>query len=1764
MAKSNLLAFLSYFVEVTALIHEFSEEFDATLALQKMKSGRNWPRKEYIAPDADFKLIGAMLIGTDFFYQADLVEELKKTPPDLSKICELFVASRAELNTWDEIMAHLVLHDNEIADTWNLKRERAANCGTWMHAMLEHLLNGYQICPGCMEGELNAAIRALEKMGNVEVFRTEWCVHAPEEDLAGSIDVVLKIKGSSEFIVLDWKRSEKLKDKFNSYGKNMKVPLQEVPDCQGHHYRLQLNTYRWILERYYDIKIVKMIVVCVHPNYLPDGFIDEVPDMQESVSQLMDVRRQQLLAKAAETRADVAIPATEPFEVRLSGTAAHDGDHFADEFKAALSILLDNDTDEVPQAAKKRRRMPGADKTSDQFQSMFEKSKHCISSELNLVTPDVKNSSSEIVKSTNASLGQLRQVFPTASEELLRLIMVAAYISEKNIADKIMLSDAAAVFWLVEGGRHVRVHKGFLHIYNDDGSFVTFGGIPPEAALHRISNFFTELEGIYRRMKDDVQRNSQAIATAIVSDSQNFPSEAVFLENCRRAARSKKKVQADARLDADPDEQRACEENETSNDSWTDDLAEKTWKVCCVLKFELMQTRMISLIVEWCETEDQREAAVCYNDSCFVYDRPGSEQHIEAVRKGPANNCYVHIPHNLLDPVLDANMKRLERFYEQTFWCNFKVFQCFQAALALAKRGLNIDRCFIGISPGGVGQSLYSLHLSEMYKQHHMFFDPNVWHMEEELRKQAESLAKCFILTGQEAPESSKKLHIDLFKKTMSGDGIMGRKPYGYTTRMWQIVGWKRLEMNRMMNFAGVSVSNFNSMFRRGFVWKAKARFIHQKFLCNYLDHEKDGIFAADPSLNKFLATSQASVAGLRIQWAFERMHGRDACYQFIEDYCNGEDNYITEDVMRQACGLPVRHRQVQEEKDVGLAAVLEADAESQKARDAKDDEWDNFRQFLFDTMLSSGMELLSYTEFKKLTLRNSGIPNMTKEALWDAVEAQRVLRPGIVKHKTSKVKPGSFLPFMTFAHDFKDILPPVSEDDVRMHFEEQHDIQKLRSYAFSHGSRRRSAEVLEAHHKSACQRLTGSDAKKGRRQADIQDAMREHKSALLKLKAHEDSIKIVLRGDIDTSTGVKASQRKRYTPKELQSEELPSSQDSAFRTLVSKQIKYHYPAEPAYSVKPRRYSGAGSAQAMSRRLQVHVLDAHCVDLDIQNCCLTLVYQILEKIKPTPALPQKLSELLYELAYKREDFFRKINAHHSEGKQLVNTVVNGGRIPDNFKNDENVQSLQKLSLYLRWTACNLLHDDYLNLKDVKSKPFPEATVFSLMWHAVEDRILQCWSEHVLRQDQKPLHVSLHFDGMRVSRNAIVDIPQFCKSCEKEIEEKVLFKVKIVQKIGRDFLSAARENATAVPPRQSLPDICTRAGNCIPCALWHIAPILRETIVSSLKDANSDANKEAAEVGYRSYRSANVLYKADLESSLGLPHDKVQSFMLHAEGKGRPHCVAVQFSSKRDTVMIFDAKEGFRVSAEQFQEAFASAVDRSTIASYWLRQSREADTAHVNELLDMVAGCSSEESDDDGNNLPSLSASRIDFDSEGRPFISDNIMQRLEREVADMLENLDSNCKAVNGKRKCPFCPFRSFTRLKYLRTHVTKYHSLQTQFVASGTKQTKVILALYDNDASLQVQTTALLRRSAEVLGKTIRPPLETTINLVDKHIRLVFDDSGPVYLNASALGKSVHVRRVGNIYYTHKFADMLLREMVMSHAQVCCTHTVVVLVFCI
>ena len=104
-----------------------------------------------------------------------------------------------------------------------------------MHSMLEHLMNGFQVQPGVMSQEMLSAVNFLAQHPGCKVFRTEWAIYAPKKDVAGSIDLVLRCPESDTYILVDWKRSEKLRDKDSSFGRTMAPLLQNFPDCHWLH-----------------------------------------------------------------------------------------------------------------------------------------------------------------------------------------------------------------------------------------------------------------------------------------------------------------------------------------------------------------------------------------------------------------------------------------------------------------------------------------------------------------------------------------------------------------------------------------------------------------------------------------------------------------------------------------------------------------------------------------------------------------------------------------------------------------------------------------------------------------------------------------------------------------------------------------------------------------------------------------------------------------------------------------------------------------------------------------------------------------------------------------------------------------------------------------------------------------------------------------------------------------------------------------------------------------------------------------------------------------------------------------------------------------------------------------------------------------------------------------------------------------------------------------------------------------------------------------
>ena len=136
---------------------------------------------------------------------------------------------------------------------------------------------------------------------------------------------------------------------------------------------------------------------------------------------------------------------------------------------------------------------------------------------------------------------------------------------------------------------------------------------------------------------------------------------------------------------------------------------------------------------------------------------------------------------------------------------------------------------------------------------------------------------------------------------------------------------------------------------------------------------------------------------------------------------------------------------------------------------------------------------------------------------------------------------------------------------------------------------------------------------------------------------------------------------------------------------------------------------------------------------------------------------------------------------------------------------------------------------------------------------------------------------------------------------------------------------------------------------------------------------------------------------------------------------------------------------------------------------------------------------------------------------------------------------------VDSGHACPLCPFRRFAQVASLVKHLERAHAHERGCVASGTKQKRLVYALYDSDVLAGRDPMDLLCRSASAMRESVVPALPPHQNAIDKLVRLVLAEDGPEYRNAAWLGSSSLVRRVGNLYYTRGFANLLFREIMMA-----------------
>jgi hypothetical protein len=973
------------------------------------------------------------------------------------------------------------------------------------------------------------------------------------------------------------------------------------------------------------------------------------------------------------------------------------------------------------------------------------------------------------------------------------------------------------------------------------------------------------------------------------------------------------------------------------------------------------------------------------------------------------------------------------------------------------------------------------------------------------------------------------KLREDLFKKFASADGIAGKKPYGFCTRMIHCKGWKRLEANRMFAFQDVEQKNFNSIMRRSLVWRCKARFEDPHVIeAAYPDIHKDGVFKKDPDLEAFLTSGPAVAAGLQLQHAFEMDHGKDQCIDMIEQYVSwGGDHGLTEATMRRACKLPPRDVREATTRAGAVLDVVEVDEDKEDT-----EQWYALQKAIMEFLLIKKRLHVSSTMLSSFKCPEN-CPNVSKGEMLDALVARSYALkcPGSGRAAAA----GVFMPLLSFKVPLEKLIDHKSLT-CNVQLPEVYDVQGLSSYLHGCLYRRENVDILaDTWRKMSKRRKAARAGRPDAEEKKIKLEMQERGDKLLQAESNADKL-------LEQLQGPAAKRRRGKTPSSSEVKVETGNYAAAVCT-------YHYGGSG--QLRSRKHVDGIGAQKFTRRVQ-QVLLPHTHDLDIENSLFSLMHQLLTRLGLNPSMPEECREALNACWTDRTGICSKLCVPAAEGKQLLVSIFYGGGFPRAMQGIDLLHDLQKAAIYCKWVAVAALPDDFKDVQRDETKKNPEASLLAYLYCACEDFILSHWLEF-LQKTLTPKHLSLHFDGVRVAAMHNIDVDDICRQCEHHIAEKTGFHVRIKEKKHRYILEILHAKAIETKdPRFHDAHRLRQTGNCIPHSLACLEA-LPDDKEAALADMANPHNVHMQQRGCRTYEQCVELLGCKLRPVLPQQQDlPAGSFLLHVENGGRPHCVAVR-RDEDEPVTIWDTDCEFQVAATDFRAAILEGTDASTCVLFVLvtdaDDKMEEDDVELR-LLGMSAGAAGM-LDESGDEEEQAASTELEWlDEHGQVTVEAALLKELEAEISSYLEKARCNTiKAHHGAFPCPACPFRTFDRCSRLTQHLQRYHRKKNQFCCSGTKQLRVALALHDSDMLAQRRRGSYLKRSAELLKKSINPSLSKHNNCIDRSIRLLLDASGPRIVHVEALAAQ-QARRVGRLWYTRAFAERIFQELLLQHGK--------------
>lgn len=220
-------------------------------------------------------------------------------------------------NQFDQqaIAEKVALRDNkdvtQVLQEWEYKNKFACDKGSTCHEYAQSIWSGEEYNELLFDGSieyLNAVNKIQSQAINFWKDFKDKFIHIQDEQLVGSeeynicsaVDHLFLDKNGNVWLI-DYKTNSILKgynddEKNRRYTKKMLIPLQNIKDNSLNHYYLQLSIYKYLIEKYTNIKIYKTMIVYMSEN-IENYKLIETPYLMKEVELILENRRERKMGK---------------------------------------------------------------------------------------------------------------------------------------------------------------------------------------------------------------------------------------------------------------------------------------------------------------------------------------------------------------------------------------------------------------------------------------------------------------------------------------------------------------------------------------------------------------------------------------------------------------------------------------------------------------------------------------------------------------------------------------------------------------------------------------------------------------------------------------------------------------------------------------------------------------------------------------------------------------------------------------------------------------------------------------------------------------------------------------------------------------------------------------------------------------------------------------------------------------------------------------------------------------------------------------------------------------------------------------------------------------------------------------------------------------------------------------------------------------------------------------------------------------------------